>query len=155
MTPVTHSPAQSVSQVVPSYFNSSLPSFLPSNRLRLLPLRRGHGARKKGGNVHKKGLPKPRVPTPRAPLFITFIRNLFNVFPLISGGKVALNCLRPLPRFNATFPPILREKRYIEVIFYQVWIMIRLSRTNSMLGKWEGRVLTLSPSAVGQPCRLP
>ena len=35
-----------------------------------------------------------------------------NVFPLISGGKVALNRLRPLPRFNATFPPILREKRY-------------------------------------------
>ena len=26
------------------------------------------------------------------------------VFPLISGGKVALNRLRPLLRFNATFP---------------------------------------------------
>ena len=34
------------------------------------------------------------------------------VFPLILGGKVALNCLRPLPLINATFPPILREKRY-------------------------------------------
>ena len=36
-----------------------------------------------------------------------------NVFPLITGGKVALNRLRPLLRFNATFPPILREKRYL------------------------------------------
>ena len=35
-----------------------------------------------------------------------------NVFPLISGGKVALNRLRPFPRFNATFPPILRGKGY-------------------------------------------
>ena len=55
---------------------------------------------------------------------------LHNVFPLTSGGKVALNCghilhkvfpltsrgkvelnrLMQLPRFKATFPPILREK---------------------------------------------
>ena len=29
---------------------------------------------------------------------------------------VALNCLRPLLQFNATFPPILRGKRYIHSI---------------------------------------
>ena len=33
-----------------------------------------------------------------------------NVFPLILGGKVALNRLRPLPQFNATFPPDIKEK---------------------------------------------
>ena len=38
-----------------------------------------------------------------------------NVFPLISGGKVALNGGSGLRRFNATFPPILREKRYIKI----------------------------------------
>ena len=43
------------------------------------------------------------------------VRTTSNVFPLISGGKVALNCLRPLPQFNATFPPILREKQYVNI----------------------------------------
>ena len=33
-----------------------------------------------------------------------------NVFPLILGGKVALNCLRPLSWFNATFPPDIKGK---------------------------------------------
>ena len=37
-------------------------------------------------------------------------RNVFPVFPLILGGKVALNRLRPLPRFNATFPPNIKGK---------------------------------------------
>ena len=36
-----------------------------------------------------------------------------NVFPLISGGKVALNHLRPLPRFNATFPPDIKGKTLV------------------------------------------
>ena len=35
-----------------------------------------------------------------------------NVFPLISGGKVALNRGSGRRRFNATFSPILRGKRY-------------------------------------------
>ena len=33
-----------------------------------------------------------------------------NVFPLISGVKVALNRLRPRERFNATFPPDIKGK---------------------------------------------
>ena len=39
-------------------------------------------------------------------MLITNMGTPDNVFPLISGGKVALNRLRPLPCFNATFPPI-------------------------------------------------
>ena len=41
---------------------------------------------------------------------------LYNVFPLISGGKVALNRLRPLPRFYATFPPDIKGKTLLRNI---------------------------------------
>ena len=38
-----------------------------------------------------------------------------NVFPLISGGKVALNRGSGLRRFNATFPPDIKGKTLYQV----------------------------------------
>ena len=54
-----------------------------------------------GGNMHMDS---------RVIKVATILIIVSNVFPLISGGKVALNHLRSLLRFNATFPPILREQ---------------------------------------------
>ena len=40
-----------------------------------------------------------------------------NVFPFISGGKVALNRGSGLRRFNATFPPNIKGKTLVYPLF--------------------------------------
>ena len=44
-----------------------------------------------------------------------------NVFPLISGGKVPLNRHRPLPRFDATFPPDIKGKTLRTYTGFDFW----------------------------------
>ena len=67
----------------------------------------------------KKQVPFLQKSSPRKEmdkvLFMCFPKTLnpwCNVFPLISGGKGALNRLRPLPPFNATFPPDIKGKTF-------------------------------------------
>ena len=53
-------------------------------------------------------------PTHERAMMIMILNTLklttFNVFPSISGGKVALNHGSGLRRFNATFPPDIKGK---------------------------------------------
>ena len=45
-----------------------------------------------------------------------------NTFPLISGGKVALNRGSGVRRFNATFPPDIRGKMLVKTVILNVAI---------------------------------